>query len=169
MKSFWGRCIFAIIVLTFGLLNSGTAQNDTGLSEGEKNQEMVLEEKTVFLTSEADQAERQRFYETIKRYSPVKAYIERMDAVTLYCDFDKAWRLTADYLKQEAYNGSFEYFTKFPERMIMCPGVNYMTRVEFITPEKVKILLLVDVAMVKEKGEWKFSGNYEETENKNTK
>lgn len=166
MKNFFGRCIFVIVLLTSGFLGVSIAQEDVALpvqdnidlSKNTENKEAVIEEKTLSIPPETDPAGRNQFYSTIEQYSPVKAYIERVEAVMDSRNFEKAWELTADSLRQQKNGGLFENFIKFPERMAMAPGIYYIRAVEFKTPERVRIMFDLDVVMVKENGEWKYGG-----------
>lgn len=166
MKNFFGRCIFVIVLLTSGFLGVSIAQEDVvlpvqdniDLSKNTENKEAVIEEKTLSIPPETDSAGRNEFYNTIEQYSPVKAYIERVEAVVNSRNFEKAWELTADSLKQELFEGLFETFIKFPEKMLMSTGLYHIRSVEFKTPEKVKIQMVFDALMVKEGGEWKYAG-----------
>ncbi len=166
MKIFFGRYIFLIVLLTSGFLGVSIAQEDVDLpgqdnidlSKNTENEEVVVEEKSFLIPPENDSVGRNEFYNTIKQYSPVKAYLERVEALMYSRNFEKAWRLTTDSLKQELYEGSFEAFMKFPERMLISTGLYHISGVEFKTPEKVKIQMVFEAVMVKEGGEWKYAG-----------
>lgn len=166
MKNFIVMLAAAIIALFLGF---GNAQDDM-ISSGSNNilsdeaePELTIGiDEDLDLPPEADSKELEIFKEKMSKYKPVKAFLEREKAIT-EADFKKVWELTADQLKQEI--GPFETFKEFPEKMAIYPEAGEIKSIKFYGTDKVKLTIRIEKTMIKEDGEWKYNGSWQDIEN----
>lgn len=99
--------------------------------------------------------------------APEKAFIAMQTAIQNE-DYDTAWQMSAESLKQK-FNGNFEEFKKSFSDPAMRTGIlsSKIEEVNLLTPEEAQIRTIVSFfvnnSMVLEDGVWKFAGKIEES------